>query len=400
MTFDDILVFRDPQLSLVYLDGAGKTRQTQTLCSATFQVAATVYDELGRPAVQTKTQEFASTPSSTPFGFRPNFVTGLNWTTGVMTGEIADYYSLSGNGYSNDSGYPYTREVYENSLLSRAIESGLPGQTFAVGQSHSARVQYLRNGDITFEGTFLASGALPIEQYFLKKTTSPDNKYSYTLTDMAGHLIAEKAPPNDLGVYPTTSYEYDDYGRLVRTRLPNYYNPPAPGGAWTIDYLYDFFGRLKQKTTPDAQATYFYIYDKAGRMRFMMDANGGAQNPDHVQYWKYDALGRAIECGYIVQDWNATTLQNYADTNPTWPSTPSTWRKKYTYDYNGMTPYLKGQLYKVETNNDGDTAAEVEETFVYDIYGNVTNKTAKVLDYNASSYGLLMSMIMTAMSHG
>jgi hypothetical protein len=46
---------------------------------------------------------------------------------------------------------------------------------------------------------------------------------------------------------------------------------------------YDFFGRLKQKTTPDAQATYFYIYDKAGRMRFMMDANGGAQNPDHIQ---------------------------------------------------------------------------------------------------------------------
>ncbi|MGH7595859.1 MAG: hypothetical protein ACREOI_05870 [bacterium] len=54
---------------------------------------------------------------------------------------------------------------------------------------------------------------------------------------------------------------------------------------------YDFFGRLKQKTTPDAQATYFYIYDKAGRMRFMMDANGGSQNPDHIQYWKYDALG-------------------------------------------------------------------------------------------------------------
>ncbi|MGH7602186.1 MAG: 3-coathanger stack domain-containing protein, partial [bacterium] len=98
--------------------------------------------------------------------------------------------------------------------------------------------------------------------------------------------------------------------------------------------------------------------------------------------------GRAIECGYVVQNWNATTLQNYADTDPTWPSTPATWRKKYTYDYNGTTPYLKGRLYKVETNNDSDTAAEVEETFAYDIYGNVVNKTAKVLDYNASSYGI------------
>ncbi len=31
---------------------------------------------------------------------------------------------------------------------------------------------------------------------------------------------------------------------------------------------------------------------------------------------------------------------------------------------------------------------EVEETFAYDLYGNVVNKTAKVLDYNASSYGI------------
>jgi len=155
-----------------------------------------------------------------------------------------------------------------------------------------------------------------------------------------------------------------------------------------MSYLYDFFGRLMQKTTPDALTPYFYIYDKAGRLRFMMDANGWVQNPDHIQYWKYDALGRAIECGYVAQDWNTIVLQSYADTDPTWPSAPATWRKKYTYDYSGTTPYLKGRLFKVETNNDGDTTAEVEETFVYDIYGNVVNKTAKVFDYNASSYGI------------
>jgi len=382
VTFDGILVFRDPQLGITYLDGAGKNRQNQTLRGATLQVAETYYDDLGRAAVQTKTMELANTL----FGFRPNFVASLNWTTGVMTGGIADYYSATGNGYSNDNGYPYTREVYENSPLSRVIQSGLPGQTFAVHQ-HPALFAYAKNNTTDFVGTTLASGSIPVGQYFLKNDISPDVIYTYTLTDKAGNLIAEKSGPNESGVYPTTSYEYDDFGRLVRTRLPNYYNPPSTGD-WTIYYTYDFFGRLKQKTTPDAQATYFYIYDKAGRTRFMMDANGSSQNPDHVQYWKYDALSRAIECGYIVQDWNATTLQNYADTNPTWPSTPTTWRKKYTYDYNGTTSYLKGRLYKVETNNDSDTAAEVEETFAYDSYGNVVNKTAKVLDYNASNYGI------------
>jgi len=383
VTFDDILVFRDPVFARSFLDGAGKTRQAQTLLGVKCQISETVYDNIGRPAVQTKTAEFGDSL----FVFQPGFVTGLNWTTGAMTGRVADYYSFSGSGYSNDNGYPYARQTYEYSPLGRMLDSGLPGQPFAIGQGHTAHMQYSKNSDGTFVGTTLASGTLPVGQYFLQTGISPDGVYAYTLTDKAGNLIAEKSGPMEGGIYPTTSYEYDDYGRLVRTRLPNYYNPPSAGD-WTIHYTYDFFGRLKQKTTPDAQATSFYIYDKTGRLRFMMDASGSPQTPDHIQYWKYDTLGRTLECGYIVQDWNATTLQNYADTNPTWPSAPATWRKKYTYDYNGTTPYFKGRLFKLETNNDSDTATEVEETFAYDIYGNVTTKTAKVLDYNASVYGI------------
>ncbi|MGH7493724.1 MAG: DUF6443 domain-containing protein, partial [bacterium] len=390
-TFDDIIVFRDPTFARSFVDGAGKSRQSQTLKGLQCQVSETVYDNIGRPAVQTKTAEF----SDSLFVFRPGFVTGLNWSNGVMTGKVADYYSFSGSGYSDDESYPYTRQVYEASPLSRVIDSGLPGQDFAVGQGHTARMQYSKNNDGTFVGTTLASGSLPAGQYFLKTGISPDGVYAYSLTDKAGNLIAEKSGPMEGGLHPTTSHEYDDFGRQVRTRLPNYYNPPTTGD-WTIHYTYDFFGRLKQKITPDAQATYFYIYDKAGRLRFMIDANGSAQTPDHVQYWKYDALGRTLECGYIVQNWNATTLQNYADTDPSWPSTPATWRKKYTYDlapltHNAFTFYAKGQLYKLETNNDSDIASEVEEAFTYDIYGNVITKTAKVLDYNASTYGISYS---------
>jgi YD repeat-containing protein len=319
----------------------------------------------------------------------PSYVISLNWTTGDMAGEVDDYYSLTGNGYSDDENFPYARELYENSPLGRVVETGLPGLTFAVGRSHTALASYTKNNKDNFYGAFPA-GSFPLGQYFETVNISPDGVWTHTLTDKAGNTIATRSGPNGSGIYPTTSYQYDDFGNVVQINPPNYHNPPAGSvaGDWPIVMSYDFFGRLKQKTTPDAQATYFYIYDKAGRVRFMMDANGGTQNPDHVQYWKYDALGRAIECGYLVQDWNATTLQNYADTNPTWPSTPSTWRKKYTYDYNGATAYLKGRQYKVETNNNSDTVTEVEETFAYDIYGNVVNKTAKVLDYNASSYGI------------
>ena len=385
VTFDDILVLRDPVIARNFLDGAGKARQARTFNGLMSQISETVYDAIGRPAVQTKTAEFFNFPLS----FRPDFVDNMNWILGDMTGGVANYYSSTGNGYSDDEGFPYSRQVYENSPLGRVKETGLPGLTFAVGRSHTALASYSKNNNENFYGAF-PNGSFPFGQYFETINVSPDGVWAITWTDKAGNVIVTNTGPNESGINPTTSYQYDDFGNVVQINPPNYHNPPAGSVAndWPILMSYDFFGRLKQKTTPDALATYFYIYDKAGRMRFMMDANGAFQNPDHIQYWKYDALGRAIECGYIVQNWNATTLQNYADTDPTWPSTPSTWRKKYTYDYNGTTPYLKGRLYKVETNNDGDTAAEVEETFVYDIYGNVVNKTARVLDYSASSYDI------------
>ncbi|RIK74499.1 hypothetical protein DCC62_15185 [candidate division KSB1 bacterium] len=385
VTFDDILVLRDPVIARNFLDGAGKARQSRTFNGLMSQISETVYDAIGRPAVQTKTAEFFNSPLS----FRPDFVDNMNWVLGDMTGGVANYYSSSGNGYSDDEGFPYSRQVYENSPLGRVKETGLPGLTFAVGRSHTALASYSKNNNENFYGAFPA-GSFPLGQYFETIDISPDGVWTITWTDKAGNVMVTSTGPNESGINPTTSYQYDDFGNVVQINPPNYHNPPASSVAndWPIVMSYDFFGRLKQKTTPDAQATYFYIYDKGGRMRFMMDANGGAQNPDHIQYWKYDALGRAIECGYLVQDWNATILQNYADTDPAWPSTPATWRKKYTYDYNGTTPYLKGRLYKVESNNDGDTAAEVEETFAYDIYGNVMNKTAKVLDYSASSYDI------------
>jgi YD repeat-containing protein len=100
------------------------------------------------------------------------------------------------------------------------------------------------------------------------------------------HCSCYRIAPNNSGIYPTTSYQYDDFGNVVQINPPNYHNPPAGSvaGDWPIVMSYDFFGRLRQKTTPDAQATYFYIYDKAGRMRFMMDANGGALVKDETSF--------------------------------------------------------------------------------------------------------------------
>jgi hypothetical protein len=76
----------------------------------------------------------------------------------------------------------------------------LPGQDFAVGQGHTALFAYEKNSTGDFLGTTLASGTLPVGQYFLKNDISPDGIYAYTLTDKAGNLIAEKSGPDGSGI--------------------------------------------------------------------------------------------------------------------------------------------------------------------------------------------------------
>ncbi len=46
-----------------------------------------------------------------------------------------------------DENFPYTRERYENSPLGGAVETGLPGLTFAVGRSHTAQMTYIKNNN-------------------------------------------------------------------------------------------------------------------------------------------------------------------------------------------------------------------------------------------------------------
>lgn len=94
--------------------------------------------------------------------FQPGFAAPFDWSTGVITGRAAEYFSLSGGGYSNDEGFPYTRQRYEHSPLGRVVEAGLPGLNFSAGRSHTAQTTYTNNNDETFFGT-IASGTLPYD---------------------------------------------------------------------------------------------------------------------------------------------------------------------------------------------------------------------------------------------
>ncbi|KAB2881558.1 RHS repeat-associated core domain-containing protein [bacterium] len=242
-----------------------------------------------------------------------------------------------------------------------------PGGSNVVSHSKSGSPQ-------SFNGTFAAQAGIT---YYIE--VSGNATYSEATGSVNFDYYGEGMH------YVQTSYVYDDFGRLTTIYLPNYYNPPttSTGTSFVVTMQYDFLGRLTQKTTPDAGTTKF-MYDKTGRLRFTMDANGDAQTPDNISYFKYDTYGRKIEEGYYSYNWSSITQANADD--PAWPTTPATWRKKYYFDGDTSMAYMKGRLQKVETNNDTDSPFEVEETYQYDIYGRMPSKTTKVVDYDNYLY--------------
>ncbi|MFZ1288488.1 MAG: RHS repeat-associated core domain-containing protein [Melioribacteraceae bacterium] len=355
-----------------YTDGFGKTRQVISKESATqILVIENLFDELGRNYIQTKPTKINSSNLSYRSGFvNPNVLQ----TNETLLGEVQT---------TNGDSYSYSRTKYDSSPLSRVIETGSPGSNFRIGSTHTPTFYYLTNSS-EFSG--FSSG-----QYFITKSidaNGTNGSTTYLMKDRLGNVIAEKSGPVDIynqsNVYPQTTYKYDVYGNLINIYPPNYYNTPP--GMTASDYVqtmtYDYLGRLKTKYSKDA-GTVNYIYDKVGRTRFMMDANGEdiTTHFDNVLYWKYDDLGRIIEEGYFAIEWgDGSALQTNAE-NSSYPTTPSTWRKKYTYG-DISNQYNYGKLVKVEVNNDASSDTEVEETYNYNIDGQVKDKGIKIVDYN------------------
>ncbi len=373
VSFFNIVTFKNPQIGITYTDGAGKERQTQALEGTNCLVTETVYDVLDRPAIATKTAQF----DNSLFSYRQGFVKSIDWESGVLTGEVADYYP-------EDEGYPYSRTVYETSPLSRPIQQGIPGKAFAIGNgnTHIVISEYGTN----VQG-FFAEDSYPSGQYLVDKVTDADGTPVYTLRDQLGRTLAQKAGPiaTDSDIYQITRSVYDAAGNVVKVLLPNNFVPPAGSqpDAWEIMMEYDFLGQMTSQTNPDS-GTSKYIYDKAGRPRFMVDAEGLASGI--ILYQKYDVIGRLIEEGWFSGDWEteSATLQEEADANPNYPK-QGNWRKRSIFDGDGSNPYLIGRLWRVLSSNQGDGNTDVEEVYDYDEFGNVASKTLTVTGYAAQT---------------
>lgn len=378
VSYKTVVFFRSPRTTMTYKNGGGQTIQTQALDGANVTLAATTYDELARGAVRTR----ATRIENALLGFNLGFVTGFDWTTGVMQGQVSALNPA-------DEGYPYARDRFEDSPDGRTIEQGLPGKTLAIDlripptERRTLKYAYSSNSKNGFMNN------LPAGKYFQKTTTNQNGTVSLAITDQLKLTVAQGTAMSGSGSgtqYLKSSAVYDAAGNQTMLSPPNYYAPPAGSNPadWVTAMSYDMFGRVIDKVTPDTGRTRF-IYDEAGRIRFTLDANGAAQTPNVVLYYKYDILGRLIENGYLVQEWNEAELRQKAISDPEWPIASDTWQKKLTYDGDGSIPNLVGRLVQARINNGAGTR-EVVETFAYDISGNVTVKDLQVADFDNRVY--------------
>lgn len=416
--FDDLVVMQEPQLSLSFSDGLGRTMQTIALQGRAidgpyanqYPTASngTFYDALGRA-------QFARIDLTAPVAIAaPPPLEGQERddTAAALVVANQSTYLRTTDGrpltvrqfLDGDGGYQYQQLTYEQSPLSRITRTVPPRPTAADAALAAADVQY--------DGAFVATQWLPLHGspspggYFHAQSVTFEQTLQseaatlryQTISDRLGRTVTVMQGPA-AGNPNTIGYVYDDAGRLAAIRPPNYYAPPAGSTAasWVETREYTFLGPITKVTTPDSGATQF-LHDDSGRLRFELNAAGAALTPQQIQYLKYDSLGRAIETGYIQDSnylWGSAALNakinvpQFPIVDPASSGDPNyaagQWRKQFIWDYlaDPSALYVAGALAQVLLNS-GDAANPDSEKYTYDAFGNVIKTVSTVRQFDAA----------------
>lgn len=385
-SISDLSIIKDPIISTSYTDGTSRARQSQLQDSKNVSVSENIYNPLGKNSITTKWGQYLNTV----IGFQNNFVNSFDWDSGIMGGDLVDYTQIL---FPDDYQYPYSRVLYDDSPRGIIIAKGKPGQDLAItdvnnlDQCNIRKYQYAAKADDD-DFANLASDydyKLPAGQYIVKTTTNENGIVSTALKSRTNNPLFKRTEKT-AKVNITTASEYDEIGRLILSRSPNYFTPPS-GNAddWVTTIEYDFLGWKTRTNRQQDVGEMRQIYDTVGRLRFALNSNGAAADNPYILYWKYDDQGRAIEEGYYNTAWDEDDLQAKAD-KTSWPTTTSSWRIKRTYDGDGSEPYQIGRLISVSSNNSDSDDADVIETYSYDVRGNVLEETLQVNDYNSTAH--------------
>jgi RHS repeat-associated protein len=398
--YGDIAVLTGIGVSAGYGNGSGQIVQAQALEDAAATAGnncitkAVVYDALGRAAVKTKPMRY----ENALFGYQPGFAQ-FDWTTGMMSGDVARYYSAGGGGFSQDGGYPYLRALYEDSPLGRLIARGNPGADFAIidadnpANSHVDGYQFASNGSTDA----FADLNLYANEFSVDTVTDANGIATHVLRDRFGQrLLRRTADASQPTGFTAKGYDYDALGRLIAIKPGRYYE--TSDSAWIITRTFGMLGQTIQSSNPDQGAPTQFIYNAAGVCRFVLPPSGATATPPYFYYQKVDALGRAVEMGTVNGQWNVQTLTGLAE-DPNWPS-DGVWSRKFVWDGDPTKGGDIGRLTQTLTSNQGTGTPDVTETVQFDQRGNVgqtrivfgDDETAYVTQYQYDMRGQILKV--------
>lgn len=410
MTLSNIAVLAAPSMGGSFLDGAGRALQSVAVNTGnTVTASGNLYDANWVRTVRTKNLHYTST-----FSYNPGLV--QRDASGNVSGQIVTAYGSSADtaaGYTNDGGYPYDGLKEYTEPQARTNLSGAPGTDYnpASSTGHPANFAYGTNSS---GPAFQTSARSPFQtgSLLVNTGTQPVSKdASGTLQSLTTQALTTVPGAGIAGmVQGASGYGYSGTLNLQTLRTldamdrtntfyhARYFAPsgtePAPN-SFLSKLGYDNYDRAITAVLPNSGATQI-VYDKAGQLRFWMDAAGAQASPNNISYRKYDRIGRVIEEGYLdTMNFDRAALEQMAE-DASQPATPAlTWRRKYQYGVppeagtpQGQSPslYVNGRMRVVQSNN--GTASDAQELH-YDARGRIAaviEKTHPYLDGLVTKY--------------
>jgi hypothetical protein len=325
--FDDVIAQGEPVIQNVFSDGLGREIQTQVWDDNYDNITKTVYNTIG------KKDKFY-------------FPQKIDNATHVY------YRGITGNYYE--------RYTYCSDPLARPYQVIHPNTSGTVTYAYGCEgvtVKDINHNNATYTCSY-------------QRVTDETNKISTTYYDKFGNAIAVTTSP----LSTKSSTIYDILGHPIYSKPPNYHAPPRGTAAdWDSEMRYNTLGFLVYEQTPDEGITK-YVYDKNGNLRYSQDAFQRASTYDFTVTY-YDAHNRVLHVGQEDDiEWNATDPD---PNNTTYGTEASEWKIKNDYDANfvtGADNRCQGQLTRTRVNDDADDLEEHTTTYVYDKFGNLTEK--------------------------
>ncbi|MFI5137912.1 MAG: DUF6443 domain-containing protein [Sphingobacteriales bacterium] len=309
------LAIGDIQTTRVYIDGLGRPVQTVAVQASPVNnkdiVQPEVYNTLGQ---QTNGYlPYTDNSAVNPIGsFR---------TTAVS--DQFSYYQNSGttanpNKVANETAYPFSQRVFENSPLQRVSSAGMVGLPGTKWKTVSYRLNNnAQDGNILIWsplGTYTSGNYYTDNALSVTDGKDEDGVETLAFADAAGRTVLKRQLNSGTNV--DTYYVYNT-GGLISYIIPPLalakmvssgdYNPnDTPVSTMVFIFIYDGMGRLIEKTVP-AKGKMSIVYDPLNRPVLMQDALMNSLN--QWNYIRYDVKGRAISQGIYVDN---TTLGRLA----------------------------------------------------------------------------------------